>query len=403
MVQRRRQRLKHGKLARLAQGMHADGDGLYLRVDEGGARSWLLRTVIQGKRRDMGLGRFPDVTLAKARERATAYRLIARDGGNPIAVRDQGRQAVPTFKEAAETVHEERAETWRNDKHRAQWINTLREYAYPVLGTLRVDAIGSGEIMLALGPVWREKSETARRVLGRISTVLQWAKGRGYPCPAPLEEIAAARKALPKQTDITEHHAALGYAEVKGFISDLHKSTASDAVKLALEFLILTAARSGEVRLAHWSEIDEAGATWTIPGARMKAGKEHRVPLAARCLEILKAARKLSDGKGLIFPGARASRPISDMTLAMLLRRKGLNATPHGFRSTFRDWAAERTNYPREVCEMALAHVVGDKVEAAYRRGDLFEKRRRLMDEWARYCSTKKGAAVVPFPAGKRA
>ncbi len=403
MVQRKRQRLKHGKLAHLAQGMHADGDGLYLRVDEGGARSWLLRTVVQGKRRDMGLGSFPAVALATARERALDYRRIARDGGNPFLKRDQGRQAIPTFKEAAEAVHGERAETWRNDKHRAQWIATLREYAYPVLGTLRVDAIQSGEIMRAIGPIWLAKPETARRVLGRVSSVLQWAKGKGYPCAAPLEEAAAARKALPKQSDQTAHHAAMPCADVEGFISELRSSETGAAAKLALEFLILTAARSGEGRGATWGEIDEEGATWTIPAERMKAKREHRVPLASRCLEILKAARKLSNGKGLIFPGAKAGKPISDMTLTMLLRRKGLKATAHGFRSTFRDWAAELTNYPRDVCEQALAHTLRDATEAAYKRTDLFDKRRALMDDWSRYCATKKGADVLPFPASKRA
>lgn len=406
MVQRKTKRLKAAGLARRAQGMHADGDGLYLRVDVSGARSWVLRTVIQDKRRDMGLGSFPAVSLATARERATDYRRIAREGGNPFLVRDQGKQAIPTFKEAAEAVHAERAPTWRNVKHRAQWIETLREYAYPVLGTLRVDAIQSGEIMRAIGPVWLPKPETAKRVMGRIANVLLWAKGKGYPGAAPmapLEEAAAARAALPKQTAQVKHHAAMKCQEVEGFISELRGSEAGAAVKLALEFLILTAARSGEVRGATWGEIDTDGAMWTVPAGRMKAKREHRVPLAPRCLEILKAARDLSDGKGLIFPGAKAGKPISDMTLTMLLRRKEIKATAHGFRSTFRDWASDLTNYPRDVCEQALAHTIGDATEAAYKRTDLFEKRRALMDQWAAYCATKKGADVLPFPAQQRA
>jgi integrase len=406
MIQRKTKRLKPAGLARLAQGMHADGDGLYLRVDEGGARSWVLRTMIQGKRRDMGLGSFPAVSLATARKDAIDYRRIAREGGNPFLVRDQGKQAIPSFKEAAEAVHAERATTWRNVKHRAQWIETLREYAYPALGTLRVDAIQSGEIMRAIGPIWLAKPETAKRVMGRIANVLLWAKGKAYPGAAPmapLEEVAAARAALPKQTAQVKHHAAMKCSEVEGFISELRASEAGAAVKLALEFLILTAARSGEVRGATWGEIDTGGAMWTVPAERMKAKREHRVPLAPRCLEILGAARTLSDGKGLVFPGTKAGNPISDMTLTMLLRRRELKATAHGFRSTFRDWASDLTNYPRDVCEQALAHSLQDKTEAAYKRTDLFEKRRAMMDQWAAYCATKKGADVLPFPASKRA
>ena len=363
-------------------GRHADGHGLYLVVDPSGAKRWLLRIVVQGKRRDIGLGGASLVTLAEAREKALAYRKTARDGGDPLAARRRAQVTVPTFAEAAETVHAEHKATWRNAKHAAQWITTLRTYANPHFGTKRVDQIETPDILRALSPIWLTKGETASRVRQRISTVLDWAKAAGHRSgDNPVEGVT---RGLPRQGEREEHHAALPYAEVPAFFARLRAmSGQGEIVRLAFQFLILTAARTGEVLGACWSEIDMAGALWAVPASRMKAGREHRVPLSGRAVEVLTQAKVLAGDSALVFPGRDGVKPRSNMVFSMALRRMKVQVTAHGFRSSFRDWAAEATNLPREVAEMALAHTIENRVEAAYRRGDLLSKRRELMAQWA--------------------
>jgi integrase len=380
-------------------GRYADGNGLYLVVDESGAKRWMLRTIVHGKRRDMGLGSLQLVPLAEARKRAAKYRLIARDGEDPILQRREERRTVPTFKEAATTVHTHRATDWKNEKHRAQWLSTLETYAFPEIGGKQVSRINSADVLRVLSPIWTAKPETARRVRQRISTVLDWAKAAGHR--AGDNPVDAALEGLPKQTDRVEHHDALPFADVPDFLPKLHASGAEDVTKLAFEFLILTAARTGEVIGATWSEIDTKAKTWTIPKARMKAKREHRVPLSARCIEILEAAAELG-GNPYVFPGRDADVPLSNMVFLMTLRRMGYDVTAHGFRSAFRDWAAERTTFPREVCELALAHVNKDQVEAAYLRSDLFEQRRALMGQWATFaCTPPKSGKVLTIKRSK--
>jgi integrase len=304
---------------------------------------------------------------------------------------------MPTFKEAATIVHEEHSATWKNKKHAAQWINTLKKYAFPFFGDRPVDQVGTPEVLKALSQIWLTKPETARRVRQRIGTVLDWAKAAGHRSgDNPINGIA---KGLPKQPKKQKHHAALPYSKVNLFINELGKADANESTRLAFEFLILTATRTSEVILAEWSEIDLAGKAWTIPANRMKVGNIFRVPLSDRCIELLEQAKKISDGGVYVFPGRSEKRPLSSMVFLMVIRRIGMDITAHGFRSTFRDWAAERTNFSRDVCEMALAHTVSDKVEAAYLRGDLFDKRRQLMDTWAAFVRTDTSADVITLRA----
>jgi integrase len=374
-------------------GRYADGNGLYLKVDESGAKRWELRTVVRGKRCDIGLGGLKVVSLAEAREEARRYRAIARNEGDPLAEKRRARKVVPTFRQAAESVHHEHAKAWKNAKHGDQWINTLKTYAYPALGDRRVDQIDTPEILKALSPIWLIKQETARRVRQRIGTVLDWAKAAGFRAGSnPVEEIS---KALPRQSERKGHHAALPYIEVPAFVHQL-RGDDLNIPDLAFEFLILTAARTGEVIEAKWSEVDLEQAAWTIPASRMKAGREHRVPLAPRCLELLEHAKILAASSEFLFPGRSGKKPMSNMALLMTMRRLESGATVHGFRSAFRDWASERTNFAREICEAALAHIVKDKTEAAYRRGDLFEKRRELMATWATFAAATE-ADIIPL------
>ena len=369
-------------------GRYADGNGLYLVVDPSGAKRWLLRTVVQGRRRDIGLGGLALVSLAEAREKALGFRKVAREGGDPLAERRRVQVNVPTFAQAVDTVHEEHKATWRNSKHAAQWITTLRTYACPHLGAKPVDGITTPDILRVLAPIWLTKPETARRVRQRVGTVLDWAKAAGHRTgDNPVDGVT---KGLPKQTDRDEHHAALPYAEVPAFVARLRACGGSESVRLAFEFLILTAARTSEVLGMVWDEVDSDARLWTVPAARMKAGREHRVPLSDGALAVLARAREISTGGALVFPGRSAARPLSNMAFLMLLRRLGLGITAHGFRSSFRDWAAEQTSLPREVAEMALAHAVENRVEAAYRRGDLLEKRRELMTLWAGFAAGPK-------------
>jgi len=387
---RTRRALTDRAVRNLKPGYHAAGGSLYVQVTPGGSRSWILRTLVRGKRRELGLGSYPGVSVQEAHEHAARLRKVARSGGDPLAERDKGKAAVPSFEEAARSVHAAHKDGWRNTKHAAQWLSTMQRYVFPMFGSLPVNAVESQHVMQALTPIWIKKPETARRVRQRIGLVLDWTKAHRYRTgDNPCDTIADV---LPKQRDTEQHHAALVYSELPAFLTGLQKASASESIKLALEFLILTSTRTSETLLATWREIDFEAATWTIPASRMKAGKAHKVPLSARGIEILRAAEKLG-GKTYVFPTPGRDAALSNMAMAMLVRRMGYAVTVHGFRSAFRDWAAERTNFPRQVCEAALAHtVVG--VESAYLRSDLFEQRRELMQSWAAFACSTPGKVV---------
>lgn len=365
-------------------GRYADGNGLYLIVDPSGAKRWVLRTMVQGRRRDIGLGGLSIVSLAEARETARQYRRVARDGGDPIAELRKKPEDAPTFSEAAERVFKDHKASWDNPKHQQQWITTLRTYAFPVLGEMRVDQIQTPDVLRVLSPIWLSKAETARRVRQRIGTVLDWAGSAGYRHGE--NPTSGVTKGLPKQQKNKGHHAALPYAEVPAFVSRLRSSTNDgQAARLAFEFLILTASRTSEVLNALWTEIDLDAAVWTVPAERMKAKRIHRVPLSTRCIEILNHARKLDIASPYLFSGTARDRPFSNAVFLAMLKRMEVTCTAHGFRSSFRDWAAETTSHPRDVVEMALAHTITDKTEAAYRRGDMLDRRRGLMQDWSVY------------------
>jgi integrase len=360
-------------------GKYFDGNGLYLLVKPNGARSWVQRIVIRGKRREMGLGSASLVSLAEAREAALQNRKVARTGGDPIQAKQEAL-TVLTFEEAARKVHEMHRPTWRSPKHAAQFLSTLETYAFPHIGALKVGDINTSDVLRVLSPIWTEKPETARRVRQRIGTVMKWAVAKGWRQDNPAEAIS---QALPKHDRSKVHRRALPYQDVSTFLAAVQASRAGKVTKLAIEFLILTATRSGETRGAIWSEVDVDAGVWTIPKERMKAKKEHRVPLSPRAQEILTEARGLSDGSDLVFPGTKRGRPLSDATMSKLAREMGFEVDIHGFRTSFRTWAQEQTDAPREVAEAALAHTIRNQAEAAYARSDLFERRRTLMEGWA--------------------
>jgi integrase len=385
------------------KGMHHDGGGLYLQVSAGGAKSWIFRFMLDGRAREMGLGPVHTVPLADARKRAAECRRTRLDGIDPIdarrAERDQKKLEAAksmTFDACAAAYIDAHKASWKNAKHRDQWPNTLNTYASPVFGSLPVQAVDVGLVMKALEPIWQTKSETASRLRGRIEAVLDWAAVRGYrKGDNPARWRGHLDKLLPPRDKVrrVEHHPALPYDELFDFIVVLRGQEGIAA--RALEFLILTATRTGEVIGARWDEIDLREKIWIVPAARMKAGREHRVPLSAATVAILEEMKKIREGE-FVFPGGKKGRPLSNMAMLAVLKRIGRSdLTAHGFRSSFRDWAAERTHFPGEVAEMALAHTVGDKVEAAYRRGDLFQKRRQLMEAWARFCKTARPQAEV--------
>jgi integrase len=392
----------------LKPGMYADGAGLYLQVTGAGAKSWLYRFSLQGKAREMGLGSLSAVSLSEARIKAGECRRLREEGVDPIEARKVRREQAAldaaksiTFKEAAANYIASHRAGWRNEKHASQWENTLATYAEPVLGRVSIQAIDTTLVLKVLEPIWKTKPETASRLRGRIEAILDWAKVRGLrqgENPARwrghLDHLLPARSKVRR----VKHHAALSYAELPDFIAKLRAQEGVAA--RALEFTILTAARTGDTIGAVWYEVNTSDKVWTVPADRMKAGKEHRVPLSSRALAILREGHDMQTSD-YVFPGGKAGKPLSNMAMTEVLRRMGRrDITVHGFRSTFRDWAAERTNFPSEVVEMALAHAVGDKVEAAYRRGDLFEKRRRLMAEWASYCNTPSAVGrdkVIPM------
>jgi integrase len=392
-------------------GLHAVGGvaGLYLQVLPTGTRSWILRAMVGAKRRDMGLGGFPDVPLADARAKARRARDLISQGTDPIEEAKAARSALiasqakaVTFAQATDGYLKAHEAEWRNPKHAKQWRATIETYAYPVIGSLLVRDVQKEHVLSILQPIWATKTETASRLRQRIEKVLSYAMQAGYRPeglnPARwkdnLDLLLGSRSKVSKP----EHHAALPVDQVGAFMTRLRE--AGGMAARALEFCILTATRSGEVRGATWSEIDLDGATWTIPAARMKAGREHRIPLSPATVKLLQGIPGGQRGD-LVFPAPRGGK-LSDMTLNAVIRRMEVPAVPHGFRSTFRDWASERTNYPNEVCEMALAHAIGDKVEAAYRRGDLFEKRRAMMNDWAAFCAKSDAKAnVIPLRGAK--
>ena len=376
-------------------GRYLDGEGLMLIVGDNGARRWMLRLQANGKRRDFGLGSAKDVSLAEAREGAAALRKQVLAGIDPVAEKKREREPIPTFAAAAGRVHEEHKRGWKNGKHQAQWIATLETYAFPKLGDMTVDTIEGPAVRDVLADIWLEKPETARRVRQRIGTVLDWAYAKGFrSTEAPMRSLSKGLPRQPRKGD--RHHAALPYTELPAFLSKLRERVSVG--RLALEAALLTAARSGEVRGATWSEVDLDAAIWTIPAGRMKAGKPHVVPLSAPALDVFRRAvqRRQADSD-LVFPGIRSRKPLSDMTLLKVLRDMDAGVTVHGFRSSFRDWVAEATNTPGEVAEAALAHTVPSAVERAYKRTDFFEKRRKLMDAWAAYCFAPASDNVVPL------
>ncbi len=362
-------------------GRHADGNGLYLFVQPTGTRSWVQRIVIRGRRRELGLGAAALVTLAEARELALANRKLARSGGDPLFEKRRADR-VPTFAEAAERVLEQKRGGWRGRWHVHNWWRSMEHYAFPRIGSRSVSEVNTADVLEILSPIWHVKASTAREVRQRIRSVLEWAIAMDLRNDNPCDRVLPV---LGPQNDIVTHRQALPHKDVAAAIETVRDSKSGQpAVKLAFELLVLTAARSAEVRLATWTEINTADRVWTVPALRMKAKREHRVPLCGRALEVLDAARALGGGNPLVFP-MRSGRAISASTLPKMLQQHEIAAVAHGFRSSFRDWAAEETNHPREVIEAALAHVVQNKVEAAYARSDLFERRRRLMDDWSAY------------------
>jgi|SRR5665213_934915 len=397
-MSRQRARYKPLVLDRLSKkaGQYHDGGGLYLLVKSPTSRSWLFRYMRDGRAREMGLGPYPDRTLADARVKAGECRKLLLDDIDPIEHRRSRRTDAKleaakaiTFDTCAERYIEAHKSGWRNAKHADQWSNTLAAYASPVFGKLSVVTIDTALVMKVLETIWNYKPETAYRLRGRIEAILDWAKVRGYrQGENPARWRGHLDKLLPSRAKVrkVEHHAALPYVDMPTFMAELREQSGLSA--LALQFTILTAARTGETIGARWREFDLDARTWTVPADRMKANREHRVPLSESAFAILAEMRILGrEADDYVFPGGKKTKPLSNMAMMMMLRRMGReDLTVHGFRSTFRDWCAEQTTFPSEVAEMALAHAVGDKVEAAYRRGDMFDRRRSLANDWGIYC-----------------
>ena len=361
-------------------GKYYDLHGLFLRIEPTGSRRWVQRVRVAGRQREIGLGSADLVTLAEARELAVSNKKLARAGGDPLAAK-QKRVAIPSLDKAIDKVIELNAPTWTNAKHAAQFKSTLTNYVTPKLGRRPVNDIQAADILSVLQPIWVDKNETARRVKQRLGTVMKWAIAQGYRSDDPT---LALNQVLPKPNRKPKHRASLPYPDVSDCLNVIKHSDAMLSTKLAIELLVLTATRSGEVRLANWSEVDLDAKTWTIPAERMKMKEEHIIPLSDRALDVLQQAKALGD-EGLIFPGMRSGRPMSDMTMSKLVKELGYPVDIHGFRTSFRTWVQEQTNTAHEVAERALAHKTTNKVEAAYARSDLFEKRRKLMNAWASY------------------
>ena len=374
-------------------GRYAAGPTLYLRIAPGGTKSWVQRLTIDGRRHDIGLGGWPLVRLAEARDVAFMNRRLVRQGGNPLG--EKRKAATPTFREAGRRALEANRGRWRNRKSVDNWIATMERYAFPVFGDRRVDQIGREDVLRVLTPIWSTKPEIGRKVRTRIRQTLSWCQAHNFIDSNPAGE--AINAALPATTALKTHFRALPYPEVSAALETIAESRASVSARACLRFVVLTACRSGEARLATWSDIDLEAREWRIPAARMKTGVEHRVPLADAVLNVLESVRPLRDRSDLVFPSpSRPGKPLSDMTLTKVLRDTGLadRATVHGFRSAMRTWSSEKTSLPHAVCEMALAHRVGSDVERSYARSDLYEKRAQLMEMWAAFL-TDAGAKVV--------
>ena len=361
-------------------GRYCDGNGLYLDVRPTGSRGWIQRITIRGRRTELGLGGYPLVSLKEAREKAFANRKVAREGGDPLADRRR-TESMPTFEETAQRVWKQLRPGWRSTRHALVWLNSLERHVFPRIGEMPVSEVTSADVIGILAPIWHDKPALARKLRQRMRAVMEWSVAMALRPDNPCDRIGPV---LGAQADRTQHLAALPHGEVASAIETVRASNGRAAVKLAFEFLVLTATRSNEVRGAVWTEIDLAEGVWTIPAPRTKGNREHRVPLSGRVIEILEEARRLGRGAALVFPGVRGAL-LGRTAIWHLLKAAQIDAVPHGFRSSFRDWAAEKTDHPREVAEAALAHKVRNQVEAAYRRTDLFERRRRLMEDWAAY------------------
>jgi integrase len=388
-------------------GYHADGDNLYLQVTSSNAKSWIFRFSFDGKRREMGIGPYPEISLEKARESAIELRRLVKAGTDPIEQRkaDQAakraeRNNAVTFAYCAKQYIESHRHGWKNPKHAQQWANTLEQYAYPVIGETIIKDVDTALIMRVLQPIWLAKNETAGRLRGRLENILDWAAVQGFRAvenPARWKGHLDNLLASPGKVQKNNHFKALPYAEINTLMLAL-RANGSVSAK-ALEFLILTAARTGEIIGAKWDEIDFDNQLWIVPADRMKAGREHRIPLSSRAFDIVREMQALKTNDA-IFPGRSKGGFLSNAAMDKLLQQTlGIDATVHGMRSTFRDWASERTAYPHEVCEMALAHTIRNQAEAAYRRGDLIEKRRNLMEDWLKFCeaAADTSGAVIPF------
>jgi len=385
-------RLTPRKVATATAGKYEDGGGLRLIVSDSGAKKWVLRFTLNGKRREMGLGSFPDIDLAKSRSRASECRNQAKDGIDPIEARKIEPEKVPNFTSCAARFVKAHRRGWKNAKHARQWVSTLKTYARPVIGSKQLDTIDTKHILEILTPIWTTKTETAKRIQGRIENILDFAGAHKYRDTSnPARWRGHLDMMLPKPSSVkaVTHHPAMPYTDVPAFMGVLSKNGSVSAS--ALRLLIMTATRTSELLKAQWPEIDLEAAVWTIPADRMKAKREHRVPLSDAMITDLKALPRIKDNPYL-FPGARYGKPLSNMAMLQLMRGMGYGVdgdrgdyVPHGFRSSFRDWSGEVSSFPRDVAEMALAHAIKDKVEAAYRRGDLFDKRRLMMEAWSNY------------------
>ena len=374
-------------------GRYADGNNLYLEVDKSGARRWTLRVTILGRRRDMGLGGISTVSLEEARELAYQYRKIARSGGDPILERQKNRGLQTTLIYCTKKVHEINLPTWKNEKFAKQWLSSLEHHVFPTIGKLPISQVTSADILRVLTPIWNTKGDTAKKIKQRLRMIIKWARAQGYfQGDDPVE---LAEQALPKQLKSDDHHKSLEFEKLPEMISNLRKSKISLPTKLALEFTILSACRTSEVLNAKWEEIDLTKLIWSIPSERMKGGKVHQVPLTDRMTVILNDCKKLKTHNDLLFPSEINGEALSNNTMRLALKKRlKIDATVHGMRSSFKDWASETTNFANEVSEMALAHTISNKTELAYRRRTLIEKRRHLMQKWSDYLNNKEGEVI---------
>ena len=374
-------------------GRYADGNNLYLEIDKSGARRWTLRVTVLGRRRDMGLGGVSTVSLEEARELAYQYKKIARSGGDPILERQKNKGLQTTLIHCAKKVHQINLPTWKNQKFAKQWFSSLEHHVFPTIGKLPISQVTSADILRVLTPIWNTKGDTAKKIKQRLRMIIKWARAQGYfQGDDPVE---LAEQALPKQLKSDDHHKSLEFEKLPEMISNLRKSKISLPTKLALEFTILSACRTNEVLNAKWEEIDLTKLVWSIPSERMKGGKVHQVPLTDRMTVILNDCKRLKTNNDLLFPSEINGEALSNNTMRLALKKRlNVDATVHGMRSSFKDWASETTNFANEVSEMALAHTISNKTELAYRRRTLIEKRRQLMQKWSDYLNNKKGEVI---------